>query len=222
MFKNVTLIKSSQRLLYEFFEYLFSQAWYSFGIIVNKGFLPKGGLKMGKGFGISLILVTIVLFFHGLSFGDGIEKGILPTNSSPKLIYSQWVLSQKGDLPSSSFEKTGSINTLYGGRPINAIRDPQFSVKPEVINIMQSPHTTDFQRRESSYFENGPLMKEKSSYHLLGIHLTGNDPDSSLNFIPSLSVANYGENTQFSTLERFRETDIFKSLAIFLELKLNF
>jgi hypothetical protein len=189
---------------------------------VNKGFLAKGGHKMGKVFRIIPILVTIILFFHSLSFGGELEKGILPTNFSPKLIYSQWVLPQKGDLPFSSFEKAGSINTLYAGRPINAIRDRQFSVKPEFTNIMQSPYTTDFQKREVSHFENGQLLKEKSSYHFGGIHLTGNNLDSSLNFIPSLSVTNYEENTLFWTLERFRENDIFKSLAIFLELKLNF
>jgi hypothetical protein len=177
---------------------------------------------MGKVFGIIPVLVTIVLSFHNLSFSGELEKGILPTNFSPKLIYSRWVLPQKGELPFSSFEKAGSINTLYGGRPINAIRDRQISVKPEFTNIMQSPYTTDFQKREVFHFENGQLLKEKSSYHFGGILLTGNNLDSSLNFIPSLSVAYYEENTLFWTLERFRENDIFKSLAIFLELKLNF
>ncbi len=177
---------------------------------------------MRKGLGIILILVTIILFFHSLSFGDGLEKGILPTNFSPKLIYSPWALPQKGELPFSSFEKAGSLNTLFGSRLINAIGDRQFSMKPEVTNNSHSSYTTDSQKRRFSHFENGQLMKEKSSYDFGGIYLTGNNPDSSLNFIPSLSVVNCEENTLFWALERFKENDIFKSLAIFLELKLNF
>jgi len=178
---------------------------------------------MEKVFKISLILVTIVLSFYSLSFGGQLEKGILPTNLYHELIYSQWILRQQGDLPFSLFEKAGSINTLYGDMPIKAISSREFSLNSEVTNTMQSPATTDIQKKELSHFENGQLFEEKSSYHFGKTHLTGKNLDYSSNFNFSLSVAKYKvENTLSWTLERFKENDIIKSLAILLELSLNF
>jgi hypothetical protein len=178
---------------------------------------------MGKVLKISLILVTIVLSFYSLSFGGQLEKGILPTNFSHELIYGQWILNQKGDLPFSLFEKAGSINTLYGDMPIETIRNREFSLKPEVTNSSQSPATTDIQKMELSHFKNGQLLKEKSSYHFGKTHLPGDNLDYSSNFNFSLSLAKYKEeNTLSWTLERFKENDIIKSLAILLELNLNF
>jgi hypothetical protein len=178
---------------------------------------------MGKIFRISPILVTIVLSFYSLSFGDQLAKGISPTNSSNELIYGQWILPQKGEPPFSSPENAGSGSTLYGAKPSKAIRNREFSMNPEITNTMQSPATTEIQKKDLSHFENSQLSKGKSSYHFGKIHLTKNNLDPSLDFISSLSVAQYKEENPLSwTLEKFKENDIFKCLAILLELKLNF
>ena len=178
---------------------------------------------MGKVLNIILILVTIVLSFYSLSSGGQLEKGLLPTNFFHELNYSQWILNQKGNLPFLLFEKAGSGNTLYGDRPIKALRDREFSLNSKVTNTMQSPATTDIQKKKFSHFENGQLLKEKSNYPFEKIHLTGNNLDYSPNFIFNLSVVKYKEeNTLPWTLERFKENDFIKSLAILLELSLNF
>ena len=178
---------------------------------------------MGKVLKISLILLTIVLSFYSLSFGGQLEEGILPTNFSHELIFCQWILNQKGDLPFSLFEKADSGNNLYGDMLIKAIREREFSLNPNVTNTMHFPATTDIQKMELSHFKNGQLLKEKSSYHFWKTHLPGDNLDYSPNFNFSLSVAKYKEeNTLSWTLERFKENDIIKSLAILLELSLNF
>jgi len=178
---------------------------------------------MRKVFGIILILITIVLFFHSPSFGEPLENKIAPTNFPQDLIYSQWRLRQKGDLPFSSPEKAGSGNTLYYSSPIKAISNQEFSIRPEVTNTMLSPAATYIQKKEFSHFENSQLLRGKSSYDFEKIRLTGSNFDSSFNFLSSLCVAKYKEENTISwALERFKENDIFRSLAIFLELKLNF
>ena len=178
---------------------------------------------MGKILRISPILVTIVLSFYGRSFGDQLAKGISPTNSSNELIYGQWILHQKGEAPFPSPDKAGFGSTLYGGKPSKAIGNREFSMNPEITNTMPSPATTEFQKKEPSDLENSQLSKGKSRYHFGEIHLTKNNLDPSLSFISRLSTVEYEEeNPLFRSLEKFREIDIFKSLAIFLELKLNF
>jgi len=178
---------------------------------------------MGKFFRISLILVTILLSFYSLSFGDELAKGIFATNSSNELINGKWILPQEGEPPFSSPEKAGSGNNLYGANPSKGIRNREFSMNPEITNTMQSPATTEIQEKDLSYFENSQLSKGQSNSHLAKIHLTKNNLGPSLGFISSLSVAQYKEENPLSwNLERFKEDDIFKSLAIFLELKLNF
>jgi hypothetical protein len=178
---------------------------------------------MGKSFRISLIMVTVVLSFYSLSFGDPLAKGIIPTNSSNEMIYGQWILHQKGEAPFASPEKVGSGSTLYGVKPGKVIRNRELSMNPEITNTMQSLATTEIQKKDLSHFENSQLSKGKSSYHFGEIHLTKNNLDPSLEFISSLSVAQYKEeNPPFWTLEKFRENDLFKSLAILLKLKLKF
>jgi hypothetical protein len=178
---------------------------------------------MGKMFRISIILVTIVLSFYSLSFGDQSAKEKSSTNSSNDLIYGQWILHQKGEPPFSSPEKAGAGSTLYGAKPSKAIRNREFSMNPEIANTIQSPAITKIGKKELSQFENSQLSKGKSSYHLGKIQLTKNNFDPSLKFISSLSVAQYKEENPLSwTLENFKENYIFKSLAIILELKLNF
>ncbi len=171
--------------------------------------------------GITLILV-IIIFFHGVSFGEQLEKGMPLTYFSQGLIYSQGILYENGDLAPSLPEKAGSGNTLYGDNPIKAVSDPKFSFKPEVSYTMQSLATTDIQKKEISRFENGQLFMEKSSYPFGKFQLTGKNPNSSSNYLFSLWVSKYDENTLSSQLERLKESDIFKSLAILLELKWNF
>lgn len=178
---------------------------------------------MGKMLRISLILVTIVLSFYTLGFGDPLERGIFPTNSSNELIYGKWILHQKGEPSFLSPERAGSGSNLYDANPSNAIRNREFSMNPEITNTMQSPATTEIQKKDLSHFENSQLSKGKYSYHFGKIHLTKNNLDPALDFISSLSAAQYKEENPLSwTLEKFKENDIFKSLAILLELKLNF
>jgi len=178
---------------------------------------------MGRIFGISLILAVIVLSFGSLSFGDPLEQGILPTNSSNALIDGQWILRQKGATSFSSPEKAGSGSILYGAKPSTEIGNREFSVNPGITNTTQPPATTEIQKKDLSHFENGQLLKGKSCYHFGKIHLTKNNLDPSFDLIPSLSVAQYKEENPLSgTLEKFKETDIFRSLAILLEMKLNF
>ena len=130
---------------------------------------------MGKNFRISLILVTIVLSFYNLSFGDPLAKGIIPTNSSNEMIYGQWILHQKGEAPFPSPEKAGSGSRLYGGKPSKAIRNRELSMNPEITNTMQSLATTEIQKKDLSHFENSQLSKGKSSYLFGEIHLTKNN-----------------------------------------------
>jgi len=182
---------------------------------------------MGKVVRIILIPASIVISFYGLSFGDQLKKGELPTNFSQAFIYSKLILHQNGDPPFSLYEKAGSGNTFLGGKPNGAIKDREFSMNPEFTNTMPSPATTDIQKRKLSHFENSPLFEEKSSYHFGKTHLAGNNLGFSLNFISSLSGAKYKEENPLSwTLERLKENDIlndiFKSLGILLEIKLNF
>ena len=178
---------------------------------------------MGKVFRISLILVTMVLFSDSLSFGDQLEKGILPANFSQEVISGPWILHQKGELSFSSSERAESGNPLYGAKPIKALRNRVFSMNPEITDTMPSPVTTEVQKKELFHFENGQLSKGKSGYHFGKIHLTRNNLDPFINFISRLSVAKYEEKDTLSwASERYKEDDIFKSLAIFLELKFNF
>jgi len=176
-----------------------------------------------KIFRISLILLTIVLSSYSLSFGDQAAKAISPPNSSNDLIYGQWILHQKGEAPSPSLDKAGFGIALYGGKASKVIGNREVSMNPEIKNSLQSPATTEFQKKELSDLENSQLSKGKSRYHFGEIHLTKNNLDPSLSFISRLSTVEYEEeNPLFRSLEKFREIDIFKSLAIFLELKLNF
>ena len=178
---------------------------------------------MGKILRISPILVTIVLSFYSLSFGDQLAKGISSTNSSHELIYGKWILHQEGEPPFSSPQKAGSGSNLYGANPSKAIRNREFSMNPEITNTMQSPATTEIQKKDLSHFENSQLSKGKSSYHFGKIHLTKNNLDPSLDFISILSVAQYKEENPLSwTLEKLEENDIFKSIAILLEFNLTF
>ena len=178
---------------------------------------------MRKKFAAILILGTIIIFFHSLSFCEPLGNKIAPTNFSQALIYSQWILRQKGDLLFSTHGKAGSGNTLYDNMPIKALSDEEFAGKPEVTNTMQPPASTDFPKKDFFLFQNGQPLKEKSSYDFGKIRLTGSNLDSSFNLLSSLGVANYREENNIArAVERFKENDIFKSLGILLELKFNF
>jgi hypothetical protein len=183
----------------------------------------KGGHKVGKIFWISPILLTLVLISYGLSFGGQAAKGISLTNSSNELVYGPWILHQKGEAPSSSVDRAGFGITLYGGKVSKAIGNREVSMNPEITNSLQSPATTEFQKKELPDLENSQLSEGKPRYHFWEIHITRNNLDPSLSFISRLSSVEYEkENPLFRALENFKESDIFKSLAIFLELQLNF
>lgn len=182
---------------------------------------------MWKGIRIILSLIISLASFHGISFGNPLEKGKFRTNFSQGFVYGQWILKQKGDSPFSLREKTGPGNALGGDGQIKAIGDREFFLTPEVTNPLHSPATTEIQKIGLSHFENGQLFEEKSSYRFGKTHLAGNNLDFSFNFISSLPVpTDKGKNTLSWTWERFKGNDflddIFKSIAILLEIKLNF
>ncbi len=154
---------------------------------------------MGKVVRILLILVSIVISFSGLSFGDQLEKGKLPGNSFQESIGSPLILPQETAPPFSLYEKAGSANTFYRDKPTQATKDQEFP----------------------SNFE------EKSSYHFGKRHLARNNLDFSFNVFSSLSGVKYKEENPLSwTLQKFKENDslqdILKPLGILLEIKLNF
>ncbi len=178
---------------------------------------------MGKIFMIALILGTIVLSFYSLSLADEESKGISPTNYSNELIYGQWILQQKGAGPFAFPTKAGFASTLNGAKPNKAIRNREVPMEPVITKPMQYPAAAEILERDLSYYENSQPSKGKSGYHFGKIHLSKDSLDHSLDFISRLTVAQFKEeNPPSSTLEKFKENDIFKSLAIFLELKLNF
>ncbi len=178
---------------------------------------------MGKIFKISLFLIAIVLSFYNVSFGDQLTKGKSPTNSSNELIYGQWILHRKGEPPFPSPDKAGFGSTLSGCKPNKAIGTPESSMNPEVRNTMPFPVTTEFRKEEMSDFENRQLSRGKSGYHSGEMYLTRNHLNPSLSFISSLSSVRYEEGNLLSWApEKFKENDIFRSLAIFLGLKLDF
>jgi hypothetical protein len=96
-------------------------------------------------------------------------------------------------------------------------------MNPEVTNTMEFPVTIEFRKEEMADFENRHLAMGKSSYHFEEIYLTKNNLNPSLSFISSLSAVGYEEGNLLSwAREKFKENDIFKSLAIFLGLRLDF
>jgi hypothetical protein len=178
---------------------------------------------MGKIFRTSLILITILLSFYSVSFGGQLAEGISPTDFLNELIYEQWILHQNGDPPFSLPEKAGSGYTLYFVKPSKTIRNQEFSLNQEIAFIMKAPHISEIRKKKLSHVDNTQLSKGKSSNHFWIIPIIKTNLDPSLILIPSLSIAQYEEENPLSwTLEKFKETDIFKSLSILLELKLNF
>jgi hypothetical protein len=176
---------------------------------------------MDKILRISPILISIVLSFYSISFGDQLAKS--STNYSNEMIYGKWILHQEGEAPLLSPERAESGSNLHGANLSQAISNREFFMNPENTNRRQSPATTEIQKKDLYLFEDGQLSKGKSRCHFGKIHLTKNNLDPSLEFIPILSLAQYKEeNPGFWTLEKFRGDDIFKSIAIILEFNLNF
>ena len=178
---------------------------------------------MGKILRIGLILITMVPFFYSLSFGDELARMTTPANLSNELVYGQRMLHDKGEAPFSSPEKARFGSGWYLTRPNKAISTQSFSMNTEISNTEKSYATTNIQNKELSNMDGSELSKENSSYHFGKINLTKTNLEPSLNFISSFSVAPYKEeNPLFWTLEKFKETDILKALAIVFELKLSF
>jgi hypothetical protein len=173
---------------------------------------------MGKIFMISLILGTIVLSFYSLSLADEESKGISPTNSSNELIYGQWILQQKGTAPFAFPIKAGFGSALNGVKRDKIVGNREVPLDPVIKDVVHYPAAAEILERDLSPSENSQPSKGKFGYHFGKIHLVKDSLDHSLDFISRLAV----ENTPSWTLEKFKENDAFKSLAIFLELKLNF
>ena len=178
---------------------------------------------MGKIFMIGLILGTMVLSFYSHSFADEESKGISPTNSLNELIYGQWILQPKGSAPLAFPKKAGLGITLNGAKPNKSIRNREVPMDPVITNPMHYPAAAEILERDLFHSENNQPSKGKSGYPFGKINLTKNNLDPSLDFISRLAVDQFKEENPPSwTLEKFKENDIFKSLAIILELKLNF
>lgn len=177
---------------------------------------------MNKIFRINIILIAIALSFYSLSFGGQAAKEISHTNSSNELIYGHWILHQKGEAPFLWLDGGFGCN-FYEAKPSKAFRNREFSMDPEITNTIQSPSTDENQKIELPSPENSQLSKGKSGYHFGKIQLTKSNLDPYLDIIYSLLVAQYKEeNPRSWALEKFKENDILKSIAILLELKLNF
>jgi hypothetical protein len=223
LFKYVISKLGSKRLLFEFIGFLFPQAWHSFSTETNEGFLPIGGHAVSKIPRVSLILITMAPFLYSLSFGDELARMTTPANPSNERVYGQWVLYDKGEVPFLSPEKARFGSTWYFTAPPKPISNQGFSMNPEISNTKESYAPTKIQKKELSNIENSEQSKENSCYHFGKINLLKTNLEPSLNFISSLSVTHYKEANPLSwTLEKINDTDIFKSLAIFLELKLKF
>jgi hypothetical protein len=178
---------------------------------------------MGKFLKISLILVTMVLSFYRISFADEEAKGISPTNSLNELIYGQRILQPKGSAPLAFPKKAGLGITLNGAKPNKAIRNLEVPMDPVITNPMHYPAAAEILERDLLHYENSQRSKGKSGYHFGKINLTKNNLDPSLDFISRLAVVQFKEENPPSwTLEKLKENGLFKSLASFLELKLNF
>ena len=178
---------------------------------------------MAKIFRICLIPLVIVLSFCSLSFGEQLERATWPTNSSNRLIYGPCIVHQKGEIPFSSPEKTEFGGAPYIARPSKAVSNQGISKIQEISNTIESFATTIIPQKDLSDFKNHELSMINSSCHFGKINFIKTNLEPSLNFISSLSLAHYkGENPLSWTLEKFKENDIFKPFAIFLELELNF
>ncbi len=182
----------------------------------------SGEYKMGKSFGFIPVLLAILLFFDGLSFGGQLEKEILVTDSPNEMKYGQWISRRNGEAYGASLGKALSRDILFVV-PAKNIENRESSMKSEITNIAPETATAEIRKKDLPYFENGSLSKRKSRLDLSEIHLTKTSPDSSLDFISGLSAAQHKEENPLPwPLERIKENDIFKSLGFFLKLKLTF
>ncbi len=153
---------------------------------------------------IGLILIVILMLLNSLGFGGQLETGLFPMETFQEETSDQGILPRNGDLWFSSW-------------------NGEASAIPGIDYPRQSPEAIAVPKRELSHFDEGLIQRGKSGYHSEKIHLTKTDLDSPLEFISILSVAQYKEENAPSWLsERFKEEDIFKSLAVFFELQLKF
>jgi hypothetical protein len=163
-----------------------------------------------------------VLSFYGLSFGEDLAKEISSTKFSNDFIQGQWILYRKGGTPFSSLVKAGFGSDSYVVKSSKDVKNRESSMNPEITNTLHSPTKPEIPEK-LHHFETSQPSKGKSSYHFGKIQLTRNNLDPSVDFISSLSLAKHKEeNPLLWTLDKFKESDIFKSLGILLELKLNF
>jgi hypothetical protein len=171
-----------------------------------------------------LILTAFVLSFPGLVSADPAAKGWFPENFLQKMIHGHRILTQKGTPFLSSPPMAGFGNNFYGNPPFMTKEDRDFSAEPQAAQSTPTPSSADHQEKEFPLLEKGRLWKEKSSYDIGRIPLLWRKPDPFLNIIPCLSVAKSKDENSLLTpnLEGMKESDILKSLAILLELKLSF
>lgn len=108
-------------------------------------------------------------------------------------------------------------------RPLASSPVPGIYRTPENGYALNLPLTIDARKEDLSQFENDSQAKARFGYQSGKIPLTGNSFDPPAKFVSTLAVGRYKEENALSlTLDKFKEDDILRSLAIFLELKLNF
>jgi hypothetical protein len=178
---------------------------------------------MGKVFRTGIILVIILLSFYNLSFGDQAASGTSPSNVWNGLIYGQRLYFQKGEALPSSPGKAESGASFLGARPSKANGNRESSLNPEVTDIKQSSATGEIPKEERSHSGNNQLWKGKPGYPFGKIHFRRSNLEPFFDCTSSLSVVQYKEENHLSqALEKFKEADILKALAIVFELKLSF
>jgi len=145
------------------------------------------------------------MFWNGLIYGQRFvfpKRGRLslhrPGRQNPGLL--SWVLDQ--------------------AKPIG---NRESSLNPEVTDIKQSSATGEIPKEERSHSGNNQLWKGKPGYPFGKIHFRRAILNLSLTEPLAWSVVQYKEENHLSqALEKFKEADILKALAIVFELKLSF
>jgi hypothetical protein len=171
----------------------------------------------------TLILTFFVLSFLWVSLSGASAEESLFADLSPLAKNSRPFLAIKGIPLFSFWEKAGVSKAQEPEPPLKTVNGRESPGKDEAPAPASSPAAVEIQKNYLYLFNHGSLWKEKSTYTLGKINLSGSDFNSFLNFFPCLSVAKFKEeNSLLWNLEGYKESDLFKFLAVIFELKLNF
>ena len=108
-------------------------------------------------------------------------------------------------------------------RPFASSTVAAIFMAPENTYALKFPIATDTPKRDLSPFDHDSQIKARSGYQSGKIPLAGSGFDPTAKVVSALVVGRYKEENALSlSLDKFKEEDILRSLAIFFELKLNF